>query len=247
MTELTKIIAVTAGKGGSGKTITAALLADAYGRAGRKTILVELDSGFRCCDKLLGVDDAIAFDLSDAIAGRCALLATVYPTVRPNLDLIAAAQSADVFFSPDILRGFCDELSLYYDVVVLDVPNHYYAVGALAGCADTALLVTTPDPVSARACYWLSVRLEQLGIADLRLVINRIPRTDAARRKLPMPDLDEVMDAAALRLAAVLPESGPLYRFGTLGEFPSPRSLETRIFTALAKRLQGENIPLLVR
>lgn len=244
---MASVYAVTSGKGGSGKTAVACGLAAAFAEQGKRTVLVELDSGHRCCDYLFQLDEAVAFDLSDVQSGHCTLLTAVYSTGLEGLDLLAAPYRPEVLFSPEMLQGVCNELSLYYDCVVLDAPGHFWVVRALPRSVDMALLVCTPDPVCVRACHQLSVLLENLGMQDMKLVINSVPVSEKARRRMQVEDLDQVMDQVALPLGAVLPRCPEMEEFAGAG-IPLPaKSTARRVFSALANRLQGKPVPLLLR
>ena len=244
---MASVYAVTSGKGGSGKTVVACGLAAAFAEQGKRTVLVELDSGHRCCDYLFQLDEAIAFDLSDVQSGHCSLLAAVYSTGLEGLDLVAAPHRPEVLFSSEMLQRVCNELSLYYDCVVLDAPGHFLVVRYLPRSVDMVLLVCTPDPVCVRACHRLSVSLEELGMRDMKLVINSVPVSEKARRRMQVEDLDQVMDQVALPLGAVLPRCPEMEEFAGAG-IPLPaKSMARRVFSALANRLQGRPVPLLLR
>ena len=87
-----KILLVTSGKGGTGKTTVSMLLAHALCRRDRNVLLIELDSGLRGLDLLLGVSDRVVYDLSDYLCGRCKPVkaVTVCDVPKGNLHLIAA-------------------------------------------------------------------------------------------------------------------------------------------------------------
>lgn len=156
---MASVYAVTSGKGGSGKTAVACGLAAAFAEQGKRTVLVELDSGHRCCDYLFQLDEAVAFDLSDVQSGHCTLLTAVYSTGLEGLDLLAAPYRPEVLFSPEMLQGVCNELSLYYDCVVLDAPAIFWWSGLFPAawiwrcwCAPLILCAFAPA-ISCRFCW----------------------------------------------------------------------------------------------
>lgn len=163
------------------------------------------------------------------------------------MDLIAAPHSLEVSFSPEILQGICNELSLYYDQVILDVPCHYFAIKALSSSVDTVLMVCVPEPLCVRACHRLSITLEEMGIKDMRLVINNVPKLEKDRRRLKVSDLDQVMDQVALPLGAVFPRCKEMEAFACDGTPLPEKSAAEKIFHALAERLMGKSVPLILR
>ena len=77
---MSRLIAVTSGKGGVGKSTVALHLAASLSRQGNSVLLVDLDAGMRCLDLLLGLSDSLVFDLSDVIKGEKNLEEAVMPS-----------------------------------------------------------------------------------------------------------------------------------------------------------------------
>jgi len=91
-----KVITVTSGKGGVGKTTTAANLGVALARLGKKVTLVDADIGLRNLDVVMGLENRIVYDLVDVVEGRCKLRqAMIKHKQFDDLYLIPAAQTRD--------------------------------------------------------------------------------------------------------------------------------------------------------
>lgn len=111
--------------------------------------------------------------------------------------------------------------------------------------SDRALLVLTPDPVALRDGHIAADALLDGGMRTVRLVMNRV-RADSFRTS-GVRDLDECIDTVAVQLIAVLPESAEVQRAAAQGQPLAVGCMAYRAVDALAARLQGELVPLVVR
>ena len=238
---MSKTLLVTSGKGGTGKTTVSMLLARELCSRGKNVLLLELDSGLRGLDLLLGVSDKVVYDLSDVLCGRCKPVKaiTVCETEKGNLHLIAAPINRH--FIPDktnleiLLKG----LSGCYDWLFLDS-----AAGLGKGfdiaksVSDGAIIVTNLDNVSVRDAAVTAQMLEPL---PSRLVVNRFSRKQLGN---DLPDLDAVIDAVGSRLISVIPEDPLLASHRDSHASPPASSPLLQEITDLADRLMGERIKL---
>ena len=91
-----RVIVITSGKGGVGKTTTNANIGTALARAGKKVVMIDTDLGLRNLDLLLGLENRIVYTIVDVVEERCKLKqALVKDKKNPNLCLLAAAQTRD--------------------------------------------------------------------------------------------------------------------------------------------------------
>ena len=237
-----RLIAVTAGKGGVGKSSAALHLAASLARQGNGVLLVDLDAGMRCLDLLLGVSDSLVFDLSDIIDGQKNLKEVVIPSkLYPGVSLVAAPLSGKI--DPKGLKAFLEELPEKYDFVVLDFP---------AGCVDElyhalpkyaeALVVCNADAVSIRDAGLVGKDLEALKLLSARLILNR---ADISHMKKGFTaNIDEVIDRSGLRLIAVIPQSTDIYYAACTTTALSGRTKAYKAFERVDRRIQGYDIPL---
>jgi septum site-determining protein MinD len=119
-----KIITVTSGKGGVGKTTATANIAVALAQMGQRVVCLDADIGLRNLDVVLGLENRIVYDLVDVIEGRCRLKQAMIRDKRfEELHLIPAAQTRDKnAISPSDMVKLGDELREEADWVIIDSP-----------------------------------------------------------------------------------------------------------------------------
>ena len=236
-----KILLVTSGKGGTGKTTVSMLLAHALCRRDRNVLLIELDSGLRGLDLLLGVSDRVVYDLSDYLCGRCKPVkaVTVCDVPKGNLHLIAAP--SDRYFVPDpnalasLLRG----MSSCYDELILDTAAGLgRGFDVAASLCTSALVVTTPDPVSVRDA---AKAVSMLQRTPPRLIVNKF---STRQLSADLPDLDSIIDTVGAQRISVIPEDPALPQAGARGVLPPASSPAMGEIEDLARRLLGERVLL---
>ena len=239
------ITVITSGKGGVGKSTVTTGLGIALANRGRRVLLIDGDAGLGCLDYMLGISEEMVFDIADVVSGSVEPIKAVYscPFVQ-NLFLLPAPNSQDDVISPDIMKQLVSVLARYYDHVLIDCPA---GVGggflSAVASAQRALVVSTPDPVCLRNANRARVLLEQAGIAQQRLVVNRFSGRNFHLQGF-YPDLDSVIDSAGIRLIAVVPED-PLLAAAAAKSSPAPQnSAGTMALSRLAARLEGEQVPL---
>src|SRR5512142_3359055 len=119
-----KVITVTSGKGGVGKTTATANLGAALAAAGQKVVCIDADIGLRNLDVVMGLENRIVYDLVDIVEGRCRLRQAMIRDKRVSeLYLIPAAQTRDKSaVSPSDMVRLCDDLRNDFDWVLIDSP-----------------------------------------------------------------------------------------------------------------------------
>ena len=241
-----KVIMIASGKGGTGKSTVSVLLGGCLGARKKKVLLIELDSGLRSVDIISGVYGKTIYDIQDVLCGRCeGGKAVVESSVYPGLSVISAPYEGGEV-RPERLKKMVEAMRPYFDYILLDTAAGLGApFQAAAGVSSMALLVITPDPVTLRDGGIVCQHLRDAGIAEIRLVINRLNLLTF--RKGPIRDLDECIDTVGAQLIAVMPESMLLQKAAAAGE-PLPAG-EAFLQTAqnLAGRVMGEQIPLAIR
>jgi len=237
-----KIVAVTSGKGGTGKSCVAAYTGIALAKQGQKTLLVELGASFRSLDLILGLQEQAVFDAGDLLTGGCEIEKAVLASERyGNLSLIPAGLSPAGAQHRERLEQLLQRIERRYDFVLLDGVDFSVLSPART---DTILQVLTPDSLCIRACAHQARELMDAG-GRLRLVINNVPA-----RVLPMMganDFDDVIDLVGVQLIAVIPTSPKLQYSSNNAQPLDEESITVKVFENLAGRLLGRNIPLLIR
>ena len=212
---------------------------------GRRVLLVELDSGLRSVDYIAGVYGKTVYDVEDVLNGRCeAGKAVVESPVYRNLYVISAPYSGGHIL-PAALRVFVEKVGPVFDTIVLDTAAGMgVPFEAAMGVAHRALLVLTPDPVSIRDGRIVCDALEAGGCPEIRLIINKVPRTLA---NCGIQSLDECIDTVGAQLIGVVPFSTEIQKAGATGAPLAPAGRPRLALRAIAARLCGQYTPLVIR
>ena len=241
-----EVIVVASGKGGTGKTTVCAGLAAALAKDNKRVLIIDCDSGMRGVDMALGISDKLVYDIADVISGECKYADAVYQAEgAPQLYCIAAPLHADDEVSPSLIKNFVDEVRDDFDYILIDSPAGTGSgfVAAAKG-ADRALIVINAEPISLRGCRNIISRLDELGITDRRLIINRFDRDRFFKMDL-YKDLDGVIDEAGIRLIGLIPEDIRVIALSQRGALTTNWSQTSVIFDSIVKRLQGVDVPVL--
>ena len=118
---MSQIIAVTAGKGGTGKSTTSANVATALAALGKKTLVVELDFGLRCLDIMLGIKDKVKHDIGEYLEGKIDILTATTKVDRvDNLYLVCATRNPFIDINPEKIMEVCQEMRKHFDYIIMD-------------------------------------------------------------------------------------------------------------------------------
>jgi septum site-determining protein MinD len=243
---LGKVIVVTSGKGGVGKTTTTANLAVALAKRGRRVVAIDADIGLRNLDLVMGLENRIVYTLVDVVEGTCRLNQAMVRDKRvENLYMIPAAQTRTKdAVTAEQMEALCGELREAFDYVLVDSPAGIEAgFRNAAQGADEALVVTTPEVSAVRDADRIIGLLESMGKSPLRLVVNRI-RTEMVKRR-DMMSVDDVLEILAIDLIGVVPDDDSVVTSSNRGEplTLGERSPAAQAFRDIALRLEGEEVP----
>ena len=114
---MNKIIAVTSGKGGTGKSTFSMGLAIALKDEGKSVLMIDMDLGLRCLDLLLGVDERVVFDISDLLSGKPFKQVKLSSPKYPGIDLVPAS-SSDVSLAAE---AFGDFVQIRRDIFIIEM------------------------------------------------------------------------------------------------------------------------------
>lgn len=244
----TRVVTITSGKGGVGKTTATANIAVSLASMGQKVTCIDSDIGLRNLDVVLGLENRIVYDLVDIIEERCRLRQAMIRDKRfEELYLIPAAQTRDKSaVSPSDMIKLVDELREEMDWVLIDSPagierGFRNAIAA----ADEILVVTNPDVSAVRDADRIIgiVEAEQKGPA--KLVINRV--NPQMTQRGDMMDADDVLELLAIKLIGVVPEDEHVIVSTNMGKPVAldEKSRAGRAFRNIARRLMGDEVPLM--
>jgi septum site-determining protein MinD len=243
-----RIITITSGKGGVGKTTTTANLGAALAVKGMSVVLVDADIGLRNLDIVLGLENRIVYDLVDIVEDTCRLRQALVRDKRlSTLHLIPAAQTRDKeAVSPQQMRALTDELRRQFDFTLIDSPAGIEQGfrNAIAG-ADEVIVVTNPEVSSVRDADRIVGLVEAAELPTPRLILNRL--NPALVRCGDMLSVDDVTDILSIPLLGIVPDDETVVTSTNRGEPAALSSLSPagQAFHNIAARLMGEEVPLM--
>lgn len=241
-----RVITITSGKGGVGKTTTTANLGVALARRGQRVACLDADIGLRNLDVVMGLENRIVYDLVDVVEGHARVRQALIKDKRlPELQLLPAAQTRDksAVKESQMLR-LCDELRREFDFILIDSPAGIEQGfrNALAP-ADEVLIVTTPEVSAVRDADRIIGLAEASEKPTPKLIVNRL-RPGMVKRG-DMLDTTDVLEVLAIDLVGIVPEDESIITSTNKGQ---PVALEDRTpagaaYMRISRRLLGEDVP----
>ncbi len=247
---MSRVIVVTSGKGGVGKTTVTANLGSALVKLGKKVALVDADFGLRNLDLLLGLENRVVYTAVEAIAGECRLEQALVRDKRQNgLVLLPAAQNRNKeAVTPSQMKQLIVKLNKAFDYILVDSPagiemGFRNAIAA----AREALVVTTPEVAAVRDADRVVGLLEAYGIKRTRLIVNRL-KPDMIKMN-EMMSVEDVLEILAIPLLGIIPDDRQVIVASNKGEplvlGEQKNAIPATAFLNIARRLEGEKVPLL--
>ncbi len=252
-----KVLVVTSGKGGVGKTTTTAALGAALAQAGETVVVVDFDVGLRNLDLVMGAERRVVFDLINVIQGVAKLSQALIRDKRlETLWLLPASQTRDKdALTEEGVKQVISELREKYDWVICDSPAGIERGAIMAmKFADAAIIVTNPEVSSVRDSDRIigmldskTNRAENGDRIDKHLLITRYDSGRASRGE--MISIDDVLEILSIPLLGIIPESEEVLRASNVG---TPVTLNNRLsgpgraYMEAAKRLQGESVSVTI-
>jgi septum site-determining protein MinD len=252
---MSKVLVVTSGKGGVGKTTSTAALGAALAQLGKTVVVVDFDVGLRNLDLVMGAERRVVFDLINVIQGDAKLVQALIRDKRiEGLSLLPASQTRDkdALSSEGVARVIV-ELREKFDWVLCDSPAGIEKGATLAmHHADAAVVVTNPEVSSVRDSDRIigmldskTARAERGERIEKHLLLTRYDPARAARGE--MLKVDDVLEILSIPLLGIIPESEEVLRASNVGApvtLNAPQSLPGRAYFDAARRLTGEAVPM---
>ena len=251
---MAKILVVTSGKGGVGKTTTSAAIGTGLALRGHKTVIVDFDVGLRNLDLIMGCERRVVYDFVNVINGDATLTQALIKDKRlENLYVLAASQTRDKeALTKEGVGKVIDELSQNFEYVICDSPAGI-EVGAHMAMyyADEAIVVTNPEVSSVRDSDRMlgllsskSRRAEQ-GLEPIRerLLLTRYnPERVTKGEMLGVEDVEEIL---AINLLGVIPESQAVLKASNQGVpvILDEQSDAGQAYSDAVDRLLGKEVP----
>ena len=254
---MSKVIVVTSGKGGVGKTTSTASIGAALAQNGQRVCVVDFDVGLRNLDLVMGAERRVVYDFINVAQGDAKLAQALIRDKRiDTLHLLAASQTRDKDALTDAgVERVIGELRDGFDWVLCDSPAGIERGALLAmRFADQAIVVTNPEVSSVRD----SDRI--IGLLDSKT--NRAASGDRMEKQLlltrfepgrssrgEMLSIEDVLDILSIPLLGVIPESEEILRASNLGApvtINGSVSPAARAYREAARRLVGETVPIAI-
>src|SRR6266850_4033994 len=222
---MAKVLVVTSGKGGVGKTTTTAAVGAALAQNGKKVVVVDFDVGLRNLDLVMGAERRVVFDLINVVQGSAKLSQALIRDKRiDTLWLLPASQTRDKdALTEDGVARVINELRGKFDWVLCDSPAGIERGATLAmRFADTAVIVTNPEVSSVRDSDRIiglldskTEKAEKGQLVDKHILIKRYDAARAARGE--MLNIEDVLEILSTPLLGIIPESEAVLRASNIG------------------------------
>jgi septum site-determining protein MinD len=255
--DVAKVVVITSGKGGVGKTTTTAALGAALAQAGQNVVVVDFDVGLRNLDLVMGAERRVVFDFINVVQGVARLPQALIRDKRvETLWLLPASQTRDKdALTEQGVAGIIKELRAKFDWVICDSPAGIERGATLAmRFADAAVIVTNPEVSSVRDSDRIiglldskTERAEKGQRMEKHVLITRYDVQRAARGE--MLNIADVIDILSTPLLGIIPESEEVLHASNVGTpltLGNASSAAARAYLDAARRLLGEQVPMTV-
>jgi septum site-determining protein MinD len=254
---MAKVLVVTSGKGGVGKTTSTAALGAALAQMGEKVVVIDFDVGLRNLDLVMGAERRVVFDLINVVQGVAKLSQALIRDKRiDNLWLLPASQTRDKdALTDEGVGNIIVELRNSFDWILCDSPAGIERGALLAmRYADEAVIVTNPEVSSVRDSDRIIGMLDSKTVKAERgeRVVKHvlITRYDSARASRgEMLSIDDILEILATPLLGIIPESQDVLRASNVGSpvtLNNAASAPARAYTDAVRRLMGETVTMTV-
>ncbi len=254
---MSKVIVVTSGKGGVGKTTSTASIGAALAHTGQKVCVVDFDVGLRNLDLVLGAERRVVYDFINVAQGDAKLAQALIRDKRvETLHLLAASQTRDKdALTDEGVERVIGELRQNFDWVLCDSPAGIERGAQLAmRFADEAIVVTNPEVSSVRDSDRIiglldakTRRAEAGERMEKRLLLTRFDPARSNRGE--MLSVADVLDILSIPLLGIIPEDQEVLRASNVGSpitINGSASPAARAYHDAARRLIGESAPIVV-
>ena len=243
---MARVIVVTSGKGGVGKTTVTANIATALAKMGKKVLAIDADIGLRNLDMILGLENRIVYDIVDVVEGNVEPMKALVKDKRGlPLYLLPAAQTKDKdAVKPEQMVDIVENVKDNFDYIFIDSPAGIEGGFKTAATpAEEALIVTNPEVSSVRDADRIIGLLESMGKDKMSLIVNRIrPQQVKKGEMLSVEDIEEILQIPKI---GIVPDEEKMVDFTNKGEpiVLKPEYKAAKALINVARRLEGEKVP----
>src|SRR5690606_23740217 len=253
---MARIVVVTSGKGGVGKTTTSASFSSGLAIRGHKTVVIDFDVGLRNLDLIMGCERRVVYDFVNVIQGEATLnQALIRDKQLENLFILPASQTRDkdALTREGVEKALNDLADMGFEYIICDSPAGIETGALMASYfADDALVVTNPDVSSVRDSYCrlgilsaMSRRAEkgEEPIKEYLLLTRYNPKRVGGGEMLSLKDIEDIL---RIKLLGVVPESESVLQASNQG-VPAIHLRDSDVAAAyqdVVARYLGEEKPL---
>jgi septum site-determining protein MinD len=254
---MAKVLVVTSGKGGVGKTTSSAALGAALAQNGEKVVVIDFDVGLRNLDLVMGAERRVVFDLINVVQGDAKLNQALIRDKRiENLSILPASQTRDKdALTEEGVARVLNELREKFDWIICDSPAGIERGATMAmRHADVAVVVTNPEVSSVRDSDRIiglldskTEKAEKGERMEKHLLLTRYDPVRAERGE--MLKVEDVLEILSIPLIGIIPESEEVLRASNVGApvtLNNPASAPGRAYFDAARRLKGETVELTI-
>ncbi|MBF0537555.1 MAG: septum site-determining protein MinD [Nitrospirae bacterium] len=243
---MTKVIVITSGKGGVGKTTITANLGTALAMSGKRVLTIDADIGLRNLDMILGLEQRIVYDVVDVVEG----------VVKPEkafvkdkrgfpLWLLPASQTKNKeAVRPEQLIEIIEGVKDNFDYILIDSPAGIESGFRTAAIpANDAIVVVNPEVSSVRDADRIIGLLESMEKTSIRMLINRIKIHQVRRGE--MLSVEDIEDILHIKKIGIIPDDEKIVDYTNKGEpiVLTKNNAVAKAFINVADRLEGRDIP----
>jgi septum site-determining protein MinD len=242
---MAKVIVITSGKGGVGKTTVTANLGASLASMGNKVLTIDADIGLRNLDMILGLENRIVYDIVDVVEGVVTPeKAFVKDKRSESLYLLPAAQTKNKeAVSGEQLSSIVERVKYNFNFIIIDSPAGIEGGFRTAATpAEEALVVVNPEVSSVRDADRVIGLLESMGKEKIRLIVNRIKSHRV--KKGEMLSVEDIEDVLRIKKIGVIPDEEKMIDYTNKGEpiVLSDNTSAGAALTNVARRLMGEEV-----
>ncbi len=254
---MAKVMVVTSGKGGVGKTTSTAALGAALAQGGQNVVVVDFDVGLRNLDLVMGAERRVVYDLINVVQGDAKLAQALIRDKRlDTLSILPASQTRDKdALTEEGVARVMAELDEKFDWVICDSPAGIERGATLAmRHAEIAVVVTNPEVSSVRDSDRIiglldskTIKAEKGERVDKHLLLTRYDPARAQRGE--MLTVEDVLEILSIPLLGIIPESEEVLKASNMGSpvtLSNAASAPARAYHDAARRLMGETLKMVV-
>lgn len=236
---MARIIVITSGKGGVGKSSLSVIVGRELARRKRKVVLIDTDVGLNNLDVIMDVEKRVVYDIGDVLGARCRLAqALTMDSEEENLYLLPSIKGYSEVLSAQGLKKITTALSIKFDYVLIDCPagiddGFHRAVNS----ANEAIVVTTPHLSAIKDASTVIKLLSSYKLNRISYALNRV-RGDMVVN-MQMADVEDVTKVLGLTPIGVIPESDEINGLSSVGNMLDENGMSVKAIRIMCDNIEN--------